>query len=136
MADRHTVALGVAAGAARGAWWPDVRLHAVDDAHGAVLRWRVEGALRGTAELRLEGFNDGVVVHLHLRATCAVPRRRLPRGRERVEAEERRRRSVAWKRFVHVLKDVLEAGRAPGTPARTAGAVTARRRGRTAVPNR
>jgi hypothetical protein len=85
-------------------WWPDLRLSLQEDRGAEGLRWRVTGALTGTAEIWLEPVGDGTVVHFYLRTGLS------DRARER--------RRLAWKRAVHGLKDELEAGRAVGTPVR------------------
>ncbi len=84
-------------------WWPDLALTVTLDRGPEGLHWRLSGALRGTAEIWLEPYGDGTILHLYLRAGLS--------DRERAE------RTRAWKRAVHALKDELEAGRAPGTPA-------------------
>ncbi len=103
---------GVVADPARWAgWWPDLRLTTTRDRGAKGRQWLVDGALVGTAEVWLEPWGDGVLVHCYLRADPAgadVPPRRLER--------ERRVRAQEWKRVVHALKDELEHGRRPGTP--------------------
>jgi hypothetical protein len=84
-------------------WWPDLSLTVVRDRGTEGVHWRVSGALEGTAEIWLEPVGDGTVVHFYLRAGLSDPARAA--------------RTVAWKRSVHRLKDQLEAGRAPGSPA-------------------
>ena len=93
-------------------WWPDLRLTCTRDRGVKGQQWRVAGALQGTAEIWLEPWADGVLVHFYLR--CDPPTAG-GRGRDGVE-RERRRRAQAWKRAVHALKDDLETGRAPGEP--------------------
>ena len=83
-------------------WWPDLALTVAADRGRSGLQWRVGGGLRGTAEIWLEPVGDGTVVHFYLRAGLSDA--------------ERARRTLAWKRSVHALKDELEAGRPPGTP--------------------
>jgi hypothetical protein len=83
-------------------WWPDLALTVEADRGRSGLQWRVRGGLSGTAEIWLEPVGDGTVVHFYLRAGLSDA--------------ERARRTLAWKRSVHELKDDLEAGRAPGTP--------------------
>jgi hypothetical protein len=105
-----------AAGAAR-TWWPDLELSLTRDRGVKGRHWAVRGVLVGTAEVWLEPYADGAVVHLFLRADLRDGARLRPRARSRALARERTRRTLAWKRYVHALKDELEAGRAPGCPA-------------------
>jgi hypothetical protein len=67
----------------------------------------VAGALRGSMEIWLEPWGDGVLVHWYLRAEPARAVRRPER--------EVARRVRAWKQQVHAVKDRLEAGREPGS---------------------
>jgi hypothetical protein len=100
---------------ARGSgWWPDVSLSLTRDRGAKGLQWAATGALVGSAEVWLEPFADGTIVHLYLRCdpAGAAP---APVGARRAAAE-RARRTVAWKAWVHALKDELEAGRPAGAP--------------------
>lgn len=85
-------------------WWPDLSLTVTRDRGSRGLQWTVSGALSGTAEIWLEPYGDGTVVHFYLRAG--------------LDNRARAVRALAWKRSVHALKDELEQGRAPGTPVR------------------
>jgi hypothetical protein len=101
-------------GAPGAPWWPDLTLDTTRDRGVKGRQWAVTGALAGTAEIWLEPLGDGVVVHLYLRADPVGQGQWSPRRVQR----ERTRRTLAWKRHVHALKDSLEAGRPPGvTPA-------------------
>lgn len=82
------------------AWWPDLRLTTTRDRGVKGRQWRVQGALVGTAEVWLEPWRDGVIVHCYLRCEPTDPATAVDR--------ERRRRAQAWKRVVHGLKDALE----------------------------
>lgn len=86
-------------------WWPDLRLTVTRDRGVKGQQWAVGGALVGTAEIWLEPWGDGVLVHHYLRADPPVVRP------ERWLRRERRRRALSWKRSVHALKDELESGR-------------------------
>jgi hypothetical protein len=105
------------------AWWPDLEASVFMDRGLEGLRWTVVGALVGTAEIWLESFNDGVIVHYFLRADPSEPGRPhvpralpdSPRGR-RVADRLRARRALAWKRSVWALKAELEGDRRPGAP--------------------
>jgi hypothetical protein len=84
-------------------WWPGLTLAVTLDRGLEGVHWQVSGGLQGTAEIWLEPYGDGTVVHFYLRAALS-DRGRSERARE-------------WKRSVHALKDELEGDRAPGTPA-------------------
>lgn len=101
-------------------WWPDLTATTTRDRGVKGHQWLISGALHGTAEVWLEPWRDGTVVHLFLRLDFAAEQsaeqsgdRRTSRRSER----ERTRRVLAWKRDVNLLKDELERGRAPGDPA-------------------
>ena len=93
--------------------WPEVELAVYQDRGLAGLRWTVSGELSGTAEVWLEPFRDGVVVHCYLRADPVRSGR--ARGQRRRAAALRRRYSESIKRHLNSVKDELERGRAPGT---------------------
>ncbi len=90
------------------AWWPELRLTVAQDRGNEGIRWTVTGALAGSAEIWLEPWRDGVIVHWFLRADPAPPRsaRRMLRLREAYVRD--------YKRRVHALKDELEFGRPCG----------------------
>lgn len=87
------------------------------------IRWTVTGALVGSAEIWLEAFSDGVIVHYYLRADPTIPGSRTesrdftasPRA-QRELATMRARHATRWKQTVWALKDELEAGRSTGMP--------------------
>ena len=106
------VARAVADPARWARWWPDLELSTTRDRGVKGRQWLVSGPLRGTAEIWLEPWRDGTIVHLFLRLD-PYARDRGPRDAER----ERERRVLAWKREANRLKDELEGGREPGTPA-------------------
>jgi hypothetical protein len=89
-------------------WWPDLQLTVTRDRGLKGQQWAVTGALRGSLEIWLEPWGDGVVLHWYLRAGPGWSRRRTER--------ERARRARSWKRHVFALKDRLEEGREPGRP--------------------
>jgi hypothetical protein len=96
-------------------WWPDLRLTTTRDRGLKGRQWTVQGKLTGTAEIWLEPWWDGVVLHFYLRADpTPVPVRRADAGGERLaehaSTREHRRRVQRWKTQVHRLKDELEAG--------------------------
>lgn len=101
-------------------WWPDLRLVTTRDRGPKGRQWRVDGPLLGTAEIWLEPWGDGVVVH-HYQRLDLPPTRRPTSALQREAARERARRTQAWKRAVHALKDDLERGRRPGTPVEPVG---------------
>lgn len=84
-------------------WWPDLRLTTTRDRGVKGRQWRVDGALTGTAEIWLEPWRDGVIVHCYLRCD-PTDAAEVAGSVER----ERRRRAQGWKRVVHALKDDLE----------------------------
>jgi hypothetical protein len=88
-------------------WWPDLRLTVEADRGVEGIRWRVDGALVGSAEIWLEPWHDGVIVHWFVRAE---PRRRG--DGERI----RREYATTFKRRIFALKDDLERGRPAGVP--------------------
>ena len=100
-------------------WWPDLRLTVFMDRGLQGQRWSTTGALVGSAEIWIEPFADGCIVHHYLRAE---PSRdgRVPQpwpdtpGGWRRAAAERDRRARAWKRVVWALKDELEGDRPAG----------------------
>lgn len=86
-------------------WWPDLHLTVTRDRGIKGQQWAVQGALVGTAEIWLEPWGDGVLVHQYLRVDPPAPRP------QRWLRRERRRRALSWKRAVHTLKDEMESGR-------------------------
>jgi hypothetical protein len=105
-----------------GAWWPDLSLATTRDRGVKGRQWTVTGALVGTAEIWLEPWWDGVILHFYLRAdpvdSGAAPTTEA--GRQRWAARERQRQAGRWKTHVHRLKHELEAGRRPGEVSATA----------------
>lgn len=87
-------------------WWPELDLSVNEDRGEAGIRWDVRGRLSGTAEIWLEPWYDGVIVHWFVRA-------RLDRGSAAGLRSEMVR---THKRRIHRLKDELERTRAPGMP--------------------
>lgn len=133
--DPATVAAVVADPRRWSAWWPDLRLTTTRDRGHKGMQWAVQGALVGTAEIWLEPWWDGVLLHFYLRADPARgwgsggdgPGERgdeqagASRGGDRQgaavrAARLRQHRAQLWKRAVHRLKDELEHGRRPGDP--------------------
>jgi len=98
--------------------WPTVTLTVYHDRGVEGRRWYVTGSVVGTAELWLEPYRDGTLVHVFLRADPVRPMssRRLTRLRHRF--------TRSLKAAVFAIKDELEAGRAAGRP----GEVDARTR--------
>jgi hypothetical protein len=112
--DRPSVAAIVAQSGRWATWWPDLRPDLTRDRGPQGCQWVLTGRIGGTAEIYLEPWHDGTLVHLFLRLDLPGPAR--PGRLERAL----RRRALAWKATITRLKDELEAGRAPGTPARAA----------------
>jgi hypothetical protein len=95
------------------AWWPSLELTVFMDRGAKGTRWSVSGELRGSMELWLEPWHDGVIVHWYLRADPA---------RAGADAQRVRRDYVlAHRRHANALKDHLESGRSPGEPRPTSG---------------
>jgi hypothetical protein len=103
--DRPSVAVVVGDQRRWNDWWPDLELQVMRDRGDKGRQWVLTGRIAGTAEIYLEEWQDGTVVHLFLRLD-------LP-----ADSRAQHRRTLAWKRVVHRLKDELEAGRAAGTKA-------------------
>jgi len=124
VADAAAVAGWVAQPGVAEGWFPDLHLATTRDRGAKGRQWRVTGSLTGTAEVWVEPWGDGVVVHWFLRGDPGVggPHGPAPDGGpalDRWADRERRLRTVRWKQVVHRLKDELEAGRRPGEPVRT-----------------
>lgn len=89
--------------------WPDLTLRPYHDRGIEGMRWYVDGALVGTAELWLEPFRDGTLVHAYLRADPA----------ERVRSKPARlahHYTTGLKRALFALKDDLEGRTDPRLP--------------------
>ena len=97
--------------AAHRACWPDLEFAVSRDRGEKGCQWTVTGAATGTAEVWLEPWHDGTIVHLYLRLRAAADRR----GRVRPTGTQR---ELAWKRWITSGKDRLDADRAPGCPPR------------------
>ena len=61
--DGATVGVAISQEARWRRWWPDLRLHVVEQRGEAGIRWTVTGALTGTMEIWLEPMLDGVILH-------------------------------------------------------------------------
>ncbi|AIJ25037.1 hypothetical protein [Amycolatopsis methanolica] len=109
-----TVAAVFADPAAWRRYWPDLVLEVYTDRGEEGLRWTVRGALVGTMEVWLERTLDGTLLHYFLRASPAGEM--SPRQLRR----EFDRRARAAKAVALGLKEVLEDGREPGIPPRSA----------------
>lgn len=97
-------------------WWPKRRVEVFMDRGLKGQRWSIAGDLVGSAEVWLEAFRDGVVLHYYLRADPAPGQRSdlSPRQLDRL----RRSEATDWKRTVWALKCECEADRRPGDPAK------------------
>lgn len=93
--------------------WPDLRLTVTEDRGRKGLRYAVAGPFTGTAEVWLQEWADGVIVHVYLRVDPSGPA-----WPPRRAAAEQRRRQRAAKPLLWAVKDELEDGRRPGEPAR------------------
>jgi hypothetical protein len=98
------------------AWWPGFVLTVFMDRGPDGIRWSVSGPVVGSAELWLEAYGDGVLVHFYLRVDPAGGPAQASRSGARQADRLRRKYAVAWKQQVNALKDELERGRPPGQP--------------------
>lgn len=94
-------------------WWPDLVLELTRDRGPKGCQWVLRGPIAGTAEIYLEPWQDGTVLHLYLR--LRVPPETCSLVTPARSARLSRARTLAWKRTVTRLKDELEQGRLPGT---------------------
>ena len=98
------------------ALWPGLSVTVEQDRGAEGVRWAVSGPLVGTAEIWLEPYGDGVLVHCYLRAD------RVGRPLRRAAALRMKRK---WQRHLTgrlwELKDRTEAGRTPGTAGQVGG---------------
>ena len=99
------------------ACWPSVRLEPYHDRGVEGMRWYVRGEFTGTAELWLEPYRDGTVVHVFLRADPASgpppgPASAPVAGRR--AGRVRREFAVAVKSAMFAVKDEMEADRTVG----------------------
>lgn len=91
-------------------WWPRLRLTVFMNRGLDGVRWSVTGELTGSAEIWLEAWGDGVIVHWFLRAE-------LGSGFGPAEAARvQRRYATSFKRRIHAVKDEMEKGRVAGVP--------------------
>ena len=103
-------------------WWPELTMQVFMDRGEKGLRWSMTGELVGSAEIWVEPFGDGAILHYYLRGDPADPKSttqarqesQSPRGRRSAD-RLRRRHALRWKQIVWSLKAEMEAGRAPGT---------------------
>ncbi len=91
-------------------WWPDLAVSVAEDRGPKGLRWSVGGPFVGTAEVWLQPWADGTLVHYYLRLDPPQP------VTARVGATLRRRYGRAWRASVREAKDALERDRLPGLP--------------------
>jgi hypothetical protein len=120
VADPLAVAAAVHDTSVTDRFWPDLELTVFQDRTTAGVRWTVTGALVGSAEMWLEQWGDGVLLHVYVRAditrrgSATDPITGSPRRLRRRAALELRRRAWAIKKAAWQLKTDLEGGRAPG----------------------
>ncbi len=96
-------------------WWPGRRLEVFLDRGVKGQRWAIAGDLVGSAEIWLEAYRDGAVVHYYLRADPGGDPRRKPLPPRRID-RLRRTEALRWKSSVWALKRDFEAGRIVGGP--------------------
>lgn len=92
-------------------WFPELTLEAYADRGRKGVRWSVGGALEGTAEVWLQEYGDGVIVHTYVRAEPAEPGRSI-RGLARWTL---RRYALPLKQHLLTVKFELEGDRELGT---------------------
>jgi hypothetical protein len=97
-------------------WWPKRRVEVFMDRGLKGQRWSIAGDLVGSAEIWLEEFRDGVVLHYYLRADPVPSARAADLSPGRLD-RLRRAEATSWKRTVWALKRECEADRRPGDPA-------------------
>ena len=106
-------------------WWPALELTVSEDRGPQGLRWAVRGELSGSAEIWLDPWHDGVIVHWFLRADPATRARVRPVGTRplptrplpsRALVRLRRGYAEAYKGHIHAFKDQVESGRPAGVP--------------------
>jgi len=94
-------------------WFPGLSLTCVRDRGRLGKRWSVRGDQTGTAEVWLEEYGDGVIVHTYLRVELGE----MPaRAQRRAAVRLRRRYGLPIKSHLFAVKDELEGGRRPGEP--------------------
>ena len=121
-APRARVAAVVADRARWRGWWPGLDLVVYMDRGLDGIRWTVTGELVGSAEIWLEAWQQGVILHAYLRADPTIPGSptqpravpATPRGLRHLRVL-RERHAIAFKRQAWAIKDELEAvGQARG----------------------
>jgi hypothetical protein len=98
----ETVSVVVADPASWPKWWPRMDLTVIRDRGVKGIRWAVTGRYHGTAEIWLEPFGGGVILHHFLRLDPSGPLSR--------RATARLARELAWhaRLMFWELKDELE----------------------------
>jgi len=89
-------------------WWPALTLSVEQDRGVQGIRWSLHGRLTGRAEIWLEPWRDGVIVHLFVRAALD--------GSTRDVSSLRQALVHGHKRRIHALKDQIERTRPAGMP--------------------
>ena len=108
-ADPQVVAQVVADPARWRRWWPDLSLQVSRDRGIKGCQWLVTGSWTGTAEIWLEPWHDGTILHLIQRLDPAGPAESLRSARSaRAQQLVQANRVQDWKRHVFGLKDELE----------------------------
>ncbi len=83
------------------ALWPHLRVSVIRDRGANGLKYAVTGPVLGDMEVWLEPHADGVLVHHYLRGVVAP-------GSPMTGRQATRAHTLAWKRVIHRIKDVLE----------------------------
>ncbi len=95
-------------------WLPGLTLRCTWDRGEQGRQWTVGGSLRGTAEVWLQPWGDGTVLHAYLRCDPPGP---VP------SARLRRQYARPLKAALFEVKDRVERGRRPGEPDPPPGSV-------------
>lgn len=94
-------------------WFPGTAFVVHQDRALDGVRWTVHGQLEGSAEVWLEAWADGTIVHAYLRVEVPTPKE----SRRAAEtAAVRRRYELPLKARLRAVKTELEGTRAPGVP--------------------
>lgn len=112
VASRQQVRAALCEAARWMSWFPGTCFAAHEDRGLRGVRWTLSGELAGTAEVWLEEWADGTIVHAYVRAES----RRLTGSRYAVAKAVRRHYQLSLKARMFVVKAELEGGRAAGIP--------------------
>lgn len=101
----------------------DITLRCYEDRGPLGKRWYITGTIVGSAEVWLEEFADGVLVHVYVRADPAPTFGGAPlkaRQARRARRQLLKRYARPLKRWGFWIKDTAEGSRRPGVPSESA----------------